>query len=99
MPDANANKSAPAAARGPKAVTKLSYKDQRELDDLPKKMDKLVAEMAAIEAKLADPAFYGRDPEGFAKQSARLTAAQAEHEAAEERWLELEMLKEQVSQG
>jgi ATP-binding cassette subfamily F protein uup len=94
-----ANKSAPAPARGPKAVTKLSYKDQRELDDLPKKMDKLVAEMAAIEAKLADPAFYGRDPEGFAKQSARLTAAQAEHEAAEERWLELEMLKEQVSQG
>ena len=38
----------------------------------------------------------GRDPEGFAKQSDRLTAAAAEHEQAEERWLELEMLKEQV---
>ncbi len=88
-----------ATPRASKAVTKLSYKDQRELDELPKKMEKLTAEMAAIGAKLADPAFYGRDPEGFAKQSARLTAAQAEHEAAEERWLELEMLKEQVSQG
>ncbi len=92
-------KAAPAVARAPKAVTKLSYKDQRELDELPKKMDKLTAEIAAIEAKLADPAFYSRDPEGFAKHSARLTAAHAEHEQAEERWLELEMLKEQVSQG
>jgi len=94
-----AAKSASATPRASKAVTKLSYKDQRELDELPKKLEKLDAEMAAIGVKLADPAFYGRDPDGFAKQSARLTAAQAEHEAAEERWLELEMLKEQVSQG
>jgi ATP-binding cassette subfamily F protein uup len=94
-----AAKSAPPPPRAAKATTKLSYKDQRELDELPKKLEKLTAEMAAISAKLADPAFYGRDPEGFAKQSARLTAAQAEHEAAEERWLELEMLKEQVKQA
>jgi ATP-binding cassette subfamily F protein uup len=91
-----ADRGAPAAARAPKAQTKLSYKDQRELDGLPAKMEKLTAEIAAIEAKLADPAFYSRDPDGFAKQSARLTAAAAEHEQAEERWLELEMLKEQV---
>jgi ATP-binding cassette subfamily F protein uup len=94
-----AAKSAPPPPRAAKATTKLSYKDQRELDELPKKLEKLTAEMAAISANLADPAFYGRDPEGFAKQSARLTAAQAEHEAAEERWLELEMLKEQVKQA
>jgi len=94
-----AAKSAPSTPRAPKVATKLSYKDQRELDELPKKLDKLTAEMAAIAAKLADPAFYGRDPDGFARQSARLTAAQAEHDAAEERWLELEMLKEQVKQA
>jgi len=98
-PKPSAAKAAPAAPRAPKAMTKLSYKDQRELDELPKKMEKLAAEIAAIEAKLADPAFYNRDPDGFAKQSARLSEAQAEHERAEERWLELEMLKEQVSQG
>ncbi len=98
-PKAAAAKSAAAAPRAPKAMTKLSYKDQRELDELPKKMEKLAAEIAAIEAKLADPAFYNRDPDGFAKQSARLTEAQAEYERAEERWLELEMLKEQVTQG
>jgi ATP-binding cassette subfamily F protein uup len=98
-PKPAAAKPASAPPRAPKAMTKLSYKDQRELDELPKKLDKLAAEIAAIEARLADPAFYGRDPECFARQSQRLTAAQAEHEAAEERWLELEMLKEQVGQG
>ena len=91
-----ATKEAPAQPRAPKAQTKLSYKDQRELTELPGKMEKLTAEIAAIEAKLADGGFYSRDPDGFAKQSARLTAAMAEHEQAEERWLELEMLKEQV---
>jgi ATP-binding cassette subfamily F protein uup len=98
-PKPAAAKPAPAQPRSPKPMTKLSYKDQRELDELPSRLDRLAAEIAAIEAKLADPAFYGRDPEGFARQSQRLTAAQAEHQAAEERWLELEMLKEQVSQG
>jgi ATP-binding cassette subfamily F protein uup len=91
------SKETPAAVRAPKAQTKLSYKDQRELNELPGKMEKLTAEIAAIEAKLADSGFYSRDPDGFAKQSARLTAAAAEREQAEERWLELEMLKEQVS--
>jgi ATP-binding cassette subfamily F protein uup len=91
-----AAKEAPAQPRAPKAQTKLSYKDQRELNELPGKMEKLSAEIATIEAKLADGGFYSRDPEGFAKQSARLTAAVAERDQAEERWLELEMLKEQV---
>jgi ATP-binding cassette subfamily F protein uup len=92
-------KSAAAPPKAPKVATKLSYKDQRELDELPKTLEKLSAEIAALGVKLADPAFYSRDPAGFAKQSERLTAAHAEHERAEERWLELEMLKEQVSQG
>jgi ATP-binding cassette subfamily F protein uup len=85
-----------AAPRAPKAQSKLSYKDQRELNDLPGKMEALSAEIAALEAKLADAGFYGRDPEGFAKQTARLTLALGERDQAEERWLELEMLKEQV---
>jgi ATP-binding cassette subfamily F protein uup len=37
---------------------KLSYKEQRELEELPKLIAKLEAEQAAISAKLADPALY-----------------------------------------
>ncbi|MBT6913385.1 MAG: hypothetical protein HOA21_19690, partial [Rhodospirillaceae bacterium] len=45
---------------------------------------------------LADPAFYGRDPEGFDAASARLTIVMAELDAAEENWLRLEMLREEL---
>ena len=45
---------------------------------------------------LADPALYTRDPKGFAAKTARLGAAQAELDAAETEWLELEMLREEL---
>jgi ATP-binding cassette subfamily F protein uup len=43
---------------------------------------------------LSDSALYRRDPDGFLKLSSRLSAAQTELAAAEERWLELEMRRE-----
>ncbi|HRJ60842.1 MAG TPA: ATP-binding cassette domain-containing protein, partial [Azospirillaceae bacterium] len=88
-----------AAAAQPKKAAKLSYKDQRELDDLPAKIAKLEAEIAKLEAAMADAGFYARDPAGFAKTSARLEAAQGELACAEERWLELEALKEALENG
>ena len=45
------------------------------------------------EATLAE---YSRDPKGFAAKSARLGTAQAEIDAAETEWMELEMLKEEL---
>ena len=45
---------------------------------------------------LADPGFWGRGPKGFQAKTARLGAAQAEHDAAETEWLELEMLKAEL---
>ena len=59
-------------------------------------MARLEAEIAALNAKLHDPALYAKDPAAFAKASERLGAAQAELAAAEERWLELEMLREEL---
>ncbi len=92
-------KAAPAAARAqrPKSATKLSYKDQRELDELPARQEALHGEIARLESELADPALYGRDPGGFARRSARLEEARQALAAAEERWLELEMKKEELA--
>jgi ATP-binding cassette subfamily F protein uup len=78
------------------AKQRLGYKRERALAELPKKMDALHAEMAALGEALADPALYTRDPKGFAAKTARLGAAQAELDAAETEWLELEMLREEL---
>jgi ATP-binding cassette subfamily F protein uup len=89
----------PAAATKPavpKPRTKLSFKDQRELDLLPGRIEALTAEIAQLGKALEDPSLYARDPDGFARKSARLAAAGAEKEAAEERWLELAALAEEL---
>ena len=84
------------ATESPKAkkAAKLSYKDQRELDGLPARIDALTAEAAALEKKLADPALYQKDPAGFAEITRALGARRDELAAAEERWLELEAQRE-----
>jgi len=87
---------AKAAPREPASAKRLGFKRERALVELPKKIDALRAEMAAIHAAMADPTLYSRDPKGFAAKSARLTVAQAEIDAAETEWLELEMLKEEL---
>ncbi|MEA4838508.1 MAG: ATP-binding cassette domain-containing protein [Rhodospirillaceae bacterium] len=92
-------KPAPAAAMAApariKAPVRLSYKDQRELDELPGRIDLLSAEIAALEKELADPGLYNRDAVRFAKAGARLDEARALLSAAEDRWLELESMKEE----
>ena len=73
----------------PPRSNKLTYKDQRDYDLLPKRIEELDGLIAKGEAALADPALYGSDPAKFARISAALDQARAEKEAAEERWLEL----------
>ncbi len=69
--------------------TKLSYKDQRDYDMLPARIEELDAAIASNEAALADPDLYTRDPAKFEKLTATLEDARAEKDAAEQRWLEL----------
>jgi len=80
-----------------KKQTKLSYKDQRELDGLPEKIAKLEEEISDLEKTLHDPDLFTKNPDRFQKATDRLAAAQAELEQAEERWLELEALKEELA--
>jgi ATP-binding cassette subfamily F protein uup len=85
---------APAPSREQKQ--RLGYKRERALAELPGRIEALQAEMSAINEALADPQLYARDPKTFAAKSNRLAAAQAELDAAENEWLELEMLREEL---
>ncbi|MEZ4474112.1 MAG: ATP-binding cassette domain-containing protein [bacterium] len=89
----------PAPARTPKARTRLSYKEEREREALEGKVEALQAEIARLEALFADPAAAAADPAAFSRALARHPAAQAELVAAEERWLELEILAEELAGG
>jgi len=82
-------KKAAAAAPPKTAATKLSYKDQRDLDLLPKTIEELEAAIARDENALADPALYTRDPKRFASLTKAIEKARSDKDAAEERWLEL----------
>jgi ATP-binding cassette subfamily F protein uup len=85
-----------AAAAVSKAKGGLSFKDRDALSKLPGQIDRLHKEIATLSAELSDPALYQRDPAKFEKTSAVLSAKSAELAAAEERWLELEMLREEA---
>ena len=73
----------------PQKPTKLSYKDQRDYDLLPRRIEEIDAAIARDEAALADPDLYARDPRRFDALMAAIASARAEKEAAELRWLEL----------
>ena len=87
------NKGSPSAnvARG-----KLSFKDKYALENLPNEMDALGVQIAELQSALADPGFYPRDPDGFTKATADLEAAESRLVQAEEEWLALELLREDV---
>ena len=82
-----AAKPAPALERA-KAV-KLTYKDQRDYDTLPQRIEQIEAAIARDEEALHDPALYTRDPAKFAALTEAIEAAREEKDASELRWLEL----------
>ncbi len=83
--------SAPAAAAT--KPTKLSYKDRRDYELLPARIEELETAIARGETILSDPDLYTADPQKFANISQGIENARAEKDAAEERWL---MLAEQA---
>ena len=82
---ASALPSAPVAAPPPKRA-KLSFKEQREFDDLPARIEALEAEQRALAERLADASLYTGPPQQVAALQSR--AAQVENEllASMERW-------------
>ncbi|MGV3731257.1 MAG: ABC-F family ATP-binding cassette domain-containing protein [Sphingopyxis sp.] len=78
-----------AAPPPPTARKKLSYKDQRDYDLLPARIEAIEAEMAEIETELSDGALFTRDNARFNTLTAKLDALRTEKTAAEDRWLAL----------
>jgi ATP-binding cassette subfamily F protein uup len=78
---------------------KLSFNDKHALDTLPKTMKKLQAEIEKHRLLLDDPDLYAKDRKKFDQASAAMTKAQQDLQAAEDKWLELEVLREEIEQA
>jgi len=79
------------------AKRRMSFRDKHALENLPKTIAALQAEVDALHAKLDDPHFYARDRAAFEQVTAALGELQRKIAAAEEQWLELEMLREEIA--
>jgi ATP-binding cassette subfamily F protein uup len=73
---------------------KLSYKEQRELEELPLRIEQLETELAELQATLASPDFYRQSGPEIAKVTSRLETLQAELAEVYRRWETLEELAE-----
>jgi ATP-binding cassette subfamily F protein uup len=83
----------------PKPAGKLSYKDQRRLEQLERDVADLPGRIAALDADQADPQLYARDPSGFDRLGRALADARSQLAAAEEEWLALEEQRESLESG
>jgi ATP-binding cassette subfamily F protein uup len=89
QPETKQETSKPPLERKPK---KLSYKDQREYDALPAKLEALESEKSSLEAAMSDPAFYSQTHDEVQRKLQRMTELGSEIDAAYARWSELEAL-------
>jgi ATP-binding cassette subfamily F protein uup len=80
----------PAAASIEKPKRKLSYKDARELEQLPARIEQLEADIAARAQAMNEPAFFQQDSTAVQQANEALAKAQAELDSAYARWSELE---------
>jgi len=78
---------------------RLSFKQKHALETLPGEIERLRAEARKLEDQLADPDFYSRDPDAFERTTVRLGEVHQALSDAEDRWLELEMLREGLEDG
>ena len=79
-----------AASPPAKDKRKLGFKEARELERLPARIEALESRMAELTAAMNDPAFYQRDSGAITAHNAQVADTQAELDAAYARWEELE---------
>ncbi|MGH6913763.1 MAG: ABC transporter ATP-binding protein, partial [Geminicoccales bacterium] len=79
------------------APRRASSRGHRDLDRLLGQIDALSAEIDRLEGDLADPDLFSRDRRAFEALSERLTRSRDERAAAEQRWLELALRLERIT--
>jgi ATP-binding cassette subfamily F protein uup len=99
----------PEAAPAPKSVKeavreaprsapkrRLSFKEKHALEKLPREIADLRDALARLDSVLADPQLHARDPKAFTRASNDYGARQKDLARAEDQWLALEMLREEI---
>jgi ATP-binding cassette subfamily F protein uup len=86
----------PEKPRNPPNARRLSFNEKHALERLPAQMERLRTRKTKLQALLADSQLYTKDPKRFAEASAALTKTGSELARAEEQWLELEILREEI---
>jgi len=77
-------------------LLRMNFDDQRTLETLPDQIAAFQTQIAGLNAVLADPDLYARDATHFRAAMEALAIARDQLAAAEERWLRLEMLREEI---
>src|SRR5947199_2003065 len=99
VPAIEASKTPKTRAPSDTSRRRLNLNEQQALETLPKKVEKLEAENANQQRHLDDPDLFQKDRKKFDQASDKLTKTQRELREAEDRWLELEVLREAIEQA
>ena len=87
-----------ASETGYAETRKMAFKEKRALETLPGRIEKLRADLAALDRKLADADFPARQPAAFKAATKAYAQLRDELSGAEDEWLGLEMLRESLEQ-
>ncbi len=87
------------ADRPQAAKRKLSFHEKHALETLPRRIAELERTIQTLQQRLDDPELFARDRKHFDETTSQMTAAQSELTAAEEKWLALEMLREEIERA
>jgi ATP-binding cassette subfamily F protein uup len=87
---------APLSESKPQGKRRLSFNEKHALETLPRTMAALHDKVQSLTARLEDHSLYARDRKAFDAATTALAAAQEELAEAEGKWLELELLREEV---
>ena len=90
---------APRERKGAAPKRKLNFAEKHALETLPHRITELTSQIGALKLQLADSTLYARDQKRFLSLTSKLQELERVLAAAEERWLEVEILREEIEEN